>query len=356
VLDLIGTGATGAVYAAVDDTIGRRVAIKVLGPALAADADACERFRRAALRAAQLVHPNVVTMLDLGDENGRPFVVMEYLRGSSLRDCVQGAGVRSLDAKIGLMVQVCDGVAAAHDRGVVHGRLSPASVFVTTEGAAKVVDFGVSALGGAPTPYAPPEQVRGEPPDERADLFSTAAVCYFILTGQAPFGDADPARVRSTVLHGRPAALTAREAPEALARAVMRGLAARPEDRQSRVSQLRAEVDSAGRARESGMFRTALAAFDRYTRLVALIEERRALGRRLGLADVDRECDRKIEQLARHFPDLARAARASALPPAVDVAVSASVLADLQRWYNDELASVAVLRAAAGAGRKRDAS
>lgn len=356
VLDVLGEDATGVVYAAVDDTIGRRVAIRVLGPALAADPERAERFRRAARRAAQLVHPNIVTTLDLGEEGGRPFLVMESLHGSSLREYVLGAGVGSLDAKVGLMVQVCDGVAAAHERGIVHGRLSPASVFVAPDGTAKLVDFGLDMVPGAPTPFAPPEQVRGEPPDERADLFSTAAVCYFVLTGQAPYGEADPAHVRSAVLHGRPAALGAADAPEALARALMRGLAPRPEDRPARVAELRAEIASALRAHESGMFRTAVAAFDRYTRLVALIEERRQLGRRLGVAHVDRDCDRRIEELARHFPDLARAARGASLPQAVDVAVSPTVMADLQRWYNDELASVAVLRAAAGESRKQSRS
>ena len=324
VVDRVGHGAMGDVYAAVDQAIGRRVAIKVLPAHLAPTPT------------GQVVHPNLVTVLDRGEDQGRPYIVMELLEGAPLIDHLRRPEMHTPGSKIDLMLQICDGVRAAHDRGVIHGGLRPGHVFVDRHGVVKLLDLGVRLDDGG-SEYAPPEQAQDRSADARSDIYSAAAVFYFMLTGRSP--------------RLQPVAFAAAEAPDALGQVLLKALAANPEDRHQSVAHLRAEIEQVRRAQEGDRHRVARAALDRYRQIEALIDQRRALGRRLGLEAIERECEQKSAQLASAFPELARADLESGLLDPMAPARASAALAQLQAWHNDLLAEVSVLKAASGGRR-----
>lgn len=233
-LDLVGRGAMGRVYSALDEHTGRTVAIKLLNADLEGEPDVRTRFFREAQAAARLGHRNVITIYDLGEDRGRPFIVMELLRGWTLPNYLSEVEV-TLERKINLMIQVCDGMAVAHGAQVIHRDLKPGNLFVQTDGLLKVLDFGVARLasssmtraGAQPGTlhYMSPEQARGDDIDERSDIFSAGGVFYFILTGRRPFPGQEWARVLRMLESEEPEPLDPRDVPEALASIVMRCLA-----------------------------------------------------------------------------------------------------------------------------------
>lgn len=319
VVERIGHGAMGDVYAAIDDQIGRRVAIRMMPP------------HQDNLVSSQVTHPNVVTVFDRGDDHGRPYVVMELLEGLLLPDYLLRPEAHSLHAKTALMLQMCDGLKAAHDRGVVHGHLKPGHVRVLQNGVVKLLDFGLP-LTGARATYASPEQSYGGRVDERSDIFSAAAVFYFILTGRPPLAPG----------------VTGSDVPEALGRVLAKALDEHPDRRHQSVAHLRAEIDQVRRAQDGDRFRMVRAALDRYCQTEELIDQRRALARRLGLAAVEQQCDREFVQLASAFPEFAHAGNDSGVIVMMDPARATAALAQLQTWHNEALAAVAVLQAANG--------
>ena len=354
----IGRGSMGVVYAATDETMGRAVAIKVMLANLEADPAMRERFHREAKVTGQLVHPNVVTVFDLGEDRGRPYLVMERLHGAPLVDLLKRPEPDLLDLKIDWMLQVCEGLQAAHDRGIVHRDLKPSNLFVTRDGVVKILDFGLASLAtstltatgflvGTPE-YMSPEQARGRPVDHRSDLFSAAGVFYFMLTGRPPFPETDLGRMLDLIRHAQPPPIAERDAPPALSRVLMRALGKSPHDRQVSARHLKDDIEQVRHMKEGERVRTARAALDRYRQVETLIDERRALGRRVNVPDIDRTCDRAAARLAQQFPQFARLGSDDALmaPMALDAASAA--LTQLQDLHNAELAAVAVLRAASG--------
>jgi serine/threonine protein kinase len=213
---LIGAGGMGEVYRARDPELGRDVAIKVLPPALSADAERLRRFEQEARAAGTLNHPNILAVYDIGARDGAPYVVAELLEGETLREELAG-GALSQRRALDYARQIAEGLAAAHEKGVVHRDLKPENLFVTRDGRVKILDFGLAKLtqagasgssaGAVPTQaptvaypsatepgmvmgtvgYMSPEQARGEPADHRADIFSFGAVLYEMLTGRRAF-------------------------------------------------------------------------------------------------------------------------------------------------------------------------
>ena len=196
VIERIGKGAMGEVYKAHDPLLNRYVALKTIAPALVSDPEFRKRFQREAQSAAQLNHPNIITVFDFGDEDGFTYMAMELLEGRDLKDVIRGHGA-ALAEKIEIMEQMCDGLAFAHAKGVVHRDLKPGNVHVQQNGQVKILDFGLARLGASEmtrtgtvmgTPhYMSPEQVRGEKADARSDVFSLGAVFYELLTEHRPF-------------------------------------------------------------------------------------------------------------------------------------------------------------------------
>ncbi|PYQ25540.1 MAG: hypothetical protein DMF81_01965 [Acidobacteria bacterium] len=196
----IGQGAMGEVFKAHDPLLNRLVAVKTISGKPGTQSDAHKRFLREAQSAARLNHPNIITVYDLGEEQGRVFMAMELLEGTDLREVINTRAVTDLGQKLELMEQICDGLAYAHSKQVVHRDLKPGNIHIQPNGQVKIMDFGLARLGasemtatgtvmGTPN-YMSPEQVRGEKADARSDIFALGAVFYELLTSHKAF-DAD---------------------------------------------------------------------------------------------------------------------------------------------------------------------
>jgi len=193
----IGSGAMGDVYRAHDRTLNRDVAVKTMAELYASDDQLVQRFHREAQSAARLNHPNVVTVFDFGSENGRFYLAMELLDGADLKELIAARSLNDLWDKLDVMEQIAEGLAYAHQQGVVHRDLKPANIRVLPNGRVKIMDFGLARIGtsemtrtgmvmGTPN-YMSPEQVRGTKADARSDIFSLGAVFYELLSGKKAF-------------------------------------------------------------------------------------------------------------------------------------------------------------------------
>ncbi len=354
IVERIGKGAMGLVYAADDDQMGRRVAVKVMMTDLEDEPETRARFYREARVTGQLVHRNIVTVFDLGEDHGRPYIVMELLQGVPLGEHLQRPDARTLDAKIDLMMQICEGLQVAHERGVIHRDVKPNNLFVLRDGSLKILDFGVARLAtstltasgflvGTPE-YMSPEQAMGRPVDARSDVFSAGGVFYFILTGRPPFGSRDLPKVLNAVMFNPPAPFDEGESPDALQAVLMKALEKDPEKRFKSCSEMSAELDKLRRVRDGASLRVAQAALERYRQILTLVDERRALGRRLHVANIDAVCDEGLNKLSLRFPAFARHVSTDSILEPMDPAAATAALSVLQSRYNTELAAVALLR------------
>jgi serine/threonine protein kinase len=203
----IGAGGMGEVYRARDTRLNRDVAIKILPASFSADPDRLQRFAQESRAAAALNHPNILSIYDIGEDRGAPYVVSELLEGESLRERLR-AGPLSSRKALDYALQIAKGLAAAHDKGIVHRDLKPENLFITIDGRAKILDFGLakfthpetSVTDDAPTMqvateagtvmgtagYMSPEQVRGKPTDARSDIFSLAQFSMRCCRASAP--------------------------------------------------------------------------------------------------------------------------------------------------------------------------
>ena len=234
VVSRLGKGAMGVVFSARDERLGRDVAIKIMNAGLDDEPDSRARFFREAQVTSRLLHRNIVTVFDLGEESGRPFIVMELVKGRTLTQALQEPVLDTLEAKLDVMIQLCEGLSKAHAAGVVHRDIKPSNLFLQPDGSLKILDFGIARLAssnmtrtglvvGTPD-YMSPEQARGGEIDERSDIFSVAAVCYFMLTRRRPFAGPDIATAIRRVIQENPEPMTEAEAPAPLAAIIMRAL------------------------------------------------------------------------------------------------------------------------------------
>lgn len=252
---LLGDGGMGAVYKAEDNVLRRFVALKLLHPAAAANPAAVERFLREAQAAASIGHPNIIDILDFGESDGKPYLVMEYLRGRSLADALATDGPFTVRQACAIATHALAGLQAAHDRGILHRDLKPANLMLTARFGdrtfVKLLDFGFAALlgeGASPpdrsltpartlvgTPaYAAPERLRGDDRrDPRTDLYGLGVVLFEMLAGVRPFDASSFSELARKVQNDPAPALRLYrpDAPEALERIVAKALAKNPDDR-----------------------------------------------------------------------------------------------------------------------------
>jgi hypothetical protein len=296
ILERIGKGAMGVVYAARDEVMDRVVAVKVMMADLEGEPDTRTRFYREAQAAGRLLHPNIITIFDMGEDESRIYMVMELLKGHTLAEYLRQPAV-PLEHKVGLMVQTCEGLAAAHAGGIVHRDIKPGNLFVLSDGSLKILDFGVARLAtstmtasgfiiGTPD-YMSPEQARGAEIDPRSDIFSSAAVFYFMLSGRKPFAARDLPTVLRKVQSEPPPPLTEDEAPPVLARLVMRSLSKDPANRHQSMTDFAADLTRFRRHFEAETRQVAVSARERYDAIQNLTREWNDVSSLLGLPAPD---------------------------------------------------------------------
>ncbi len=254
---LVGSGGMASVYRAHDRLLERRVALKILHDQFARNEDAVARFRREARAVAQLTHPNIVTVIDRGEDDGRPFIVFEYVDGVNLKQVLERDGALPVATVLDLAVQVARALEAAHQRGVVHRDVKPQNVLIGDEGPPKVTDFGIARARGVDGltltgtvmgtgDYMPPEQARGEPAGEAGDVYSLGAMLYELLTGEVPYEGENPVAVAMRHVRDPVPSVAARrpDVPPRLDALVRRALAKEPEQRFGSMSEVIAELEA----------------------------------------------------------------------------------------------------------------
>jgi serine/threonine-protein kinase len=255
--ELVGSGGMSSVYRAHDSLLERKVALKILHERYGDDEEYVERFRREARAVAQLAHPNIVTVIDRGEDDGRQFIVFEYVDGENLKQIVEREGPLALDEVVALGLEIARGLAYAHERGIVHRDVKPQNVLLNGDGHAKVTDFGIArsldvehgvtqtgtVLGTSD--YIAPEQASGQVVSRETDVYSLGVVLFELLTGTVPFkGESFVVVALQHVNEPPPSVLERRpETPPRLASLIDSALAKHPDDRPT-MDELVAELEA----------------------------------------------------------------------------------------------------------------
>ena len=252
----IGQGGMSTVYRALDETLQRRVAVKLMNREVVSDSAQLERFRREARAVAQLNHPHIVGVIDAGEDEGRPYIVFEYVEGETLKERIRRGGRLPIPEAVAYAIEIARALGAAHARHIVHRDVKPQNVLIDEEGSCKVTDFGIArtldeegltadgrVLGT--TDYVSPEQALGQPVTGQSDLYSLGVVLYEMLTGQVPFrGDSQVAVAMKHVRDSLPDAQSRRpEISAALAAVIDRATAKRVQDRYANDAELIADLE-----------------------------------------------------------------------------------------------------------------
>ena len=279
ILEPLGKGGMGEVFAAEDTRLHRKVALKVLSALMAADPERRQRFEREAQAVAAINHPNIVTIHSVEEAGGIPFLTMELVEGKALNEIV-AAGALPAEALLRIGISISDAIAAAHQRGITHRDLKPANIMVAPDGRVKVLDFGLAKLREAQlagnaedvtrmpvtdltgegriigtVAYMSPEQAEGKPVDSRTDIFSLGVMLHEMATGEKPFKGDTNVSVISSILKDTPSSITDLNPnlPAGLARVIRRTLAKDPSRRYQTATDLRNELEELKQEVDSGV-------------------------------------------------------------------------------------------------------
>ena len=344
ILAPLGAGGMGEVYRGRDTRLGREVAVKVVSERLTSDSHALARLQREARAVAALSHPNIVALYDLGSENGVPFIVMELLEGEPLSQCIAAGGLpwrRALE----IAASIADALASAHGKGVVHRDLKPANVFVTRDGHTKVLDFGLAKLDpfrtdaqtdgltpGETEPgivlgtvaYMSPEQAKGEPADQRSDIFSLGCVLYEMLAGRRAFDGGTPPETLAAILRDDPPGLAGSgdRFPSTIGAVVRRCLEKKPEQRFQSARDLAFSLREISGASDSHAIGGHVGADPRFSRRTAALA---AAGLALTAGALWFRADRQSAAPVARIESSASDSRLASAPPVLPAAYDAYV-------------------------------
>ena len=257
IVKLLGEGGMGAVYRAHDQELDRVVALKVIRPELARNAQVLGRFKQELILARQITHRNIIRIFDLGQAEGTRFITMEFIEGEDLSQILAHRGKLPAPEAAGIIAQVARGLEAAHSEGVVHRDLKPQNIMLDAQGKASVMDFGIArsmdasnmtrtgALMGTPT-YMSPEQAQGQKVDARSDLYTLGIIFYELLTGHPPFETDNPMATLVRRLQEKPVPPVQAEpsVPKVIDEMVLKMLATKPEDRYQSATEILAGLDA----------------------------------------------------------------------------------------------------------------
>lgn len=248
-----GSGGMAVIYKAIDQMLGRQVAVKILRPSLTSDPSFLARFRNEARSVANLQHPNIVTVFDVGQDGPTYYIVMEFVDGTDLKKIIKTDGALSVARALKLAIQICGGIGFAHRSGLVHADVKPQNILVTREDVVKVTDFGIAQALSTPQPgerqaivwgsphYFAPEQARGERPTPASDVYSIGIVMFEMLTGKLPYTGQNQQELALAHIRDRVPMVTEfnPSIPESLARIVYKTMSKEPEQRYRLADQLR---------------------------------------------------------------------------------------------------------------------
>ena len=255
ILEVIGEGGMAIVYKARDIVLDRVVALKVLKDEFDNDPSFVEKFKTEALAAAKLSHPNIVNIFDVGQQNNKHFIVMEYVEGQTLQDIITSQGPIPVNQAVNITAMICDGLQAAHEKGIIHRDVKPHNILITNSGIVKVADFGIAQAISKKTltfnghivgtvHYIAPEQAKGESVTPATDIYSLGCVLYEMLTGIVPFDAESPLTVVLKHIHDEP--VTPRklnpDIPAGLENVIIKSLEKNPALRYKSAEQMRAAL------------------------------------------------------------------------------------------------------------------
>lgn len=256
--EFIGKGGMSVVYRAQDKRTGHQVAVKILRPEYSRDEEFLSRFEREAITASKMSHHNIVNLLDVGQEGNMRYLVMEYVKGKTLKDMIQDKGAVQPQVACQIAIRILSALQHAHQNGIIHRDIKPQNVLVHSEGHIKVADFGIARVAGSSTLtktdsvmgsvyYFSPEQARGGQVTAASDLYSVGVVMYEMLTGQVPFDGETPVAVAMQQINAQPKAMSSLKAgiSPALEKVVLRAMEKNPENRYQSALEMAQDVHRA---------------------------------------------------------------------------------------------------------------